>query len=62
MYNLIKIAMNVLARNFYNIFKMAYLPYAGTRNGFSRLSLKITVPKYEEKVCFKNFRILNYKN
>ena len=42
--------MNVLARNFYNIFKMAYLPYGGSRNGFSRVSLKITAPKYEEKV------------
>jgi hypothetical protein len=40
--------MNVLARNFYNIFKMVYLPY-GNRNGF-RKSLKISAPKYEEKV------------
>ena len=67
--------MNVLARNFYNIFKMAYLPYASSRNGnlkefsfyfklinlflkkkiekgLSRASLKITAPKYEEKVIF----------
>lgn len=39
--------MNVLARNFYNIFKMVYLPY-GNRHS-SRMSLKISAPKYEEK-------------
>jgi hypothetical protein len=43
--------MNVLARNFYNIFKMVYLPYShANRTGF-RKSLKISAPKYEEKVC-----------
>jgi hypothetical protein len=74
-------AMNVLARNFYNIFKMAYLPYASSRNGnlkefsfyfklinlflkkkiekgLSRASLKITAPKYEEKVIFLILNIL----
>ena len=47
--------MNVLARNFYNIFKMVYLPY-GNRNGF-RKSLKITAPKYEEKSLQEEYTI-----
>jgi hypothetical protein len=38
-------AVNQLARNFYNIFKMVFLPYSrGTRQ-----SLKIMAPKYEER-------------
>jgi hypothetical protein len=42
--------MNVLARNFYNIFKMVYLPYANKYNG-SQISIKrMNAPKYEEKV------------
>lgn len=40
--------MNVLARNFYNIFKMAYLPYGNLNS--RRISWKISAPQYEEKV------------
>ncbi len=36
--------MNVLARNFYNIFKMVFLPYIN-KNGGPRKSLKITAPR-----------------
>lgn len=39
------IGMNVVAKNFFNIFKMAHLPFNRNRN-----SIKISAPKYEEKV------------
>jgi hypothetical protein len=49
--------MNVLARNFYNIFKMVYLPYShANRTGF-RKSLKISAPKYEEKSLNEEYTI-----
>jgi len=48
--------MNVLARNFYNIFKMAYLPYGKSR----RISWKISAPKYEDKVTLASVNIIAF--
>ena len=49
--------MNVLARNFYNIFKMAYLPYGNLKS--RRISWKISAPQYEEKVFTYIYLALN---
>lgn len=48
-------AMNVLARNFFNIFKMVYLPFMGHQG--KRPSIKISAPKYEEKSVNEEFII-----
>lgn len=48
--------MNILASNFYNMFKMVFLPYGG-RNSENKLSIKISAPKYEEKSLKEEYSI-----